>query len=67
LKGAAVTTSALGIASAAAELEKAAGTAAAEQSLRALLSVVARSVAEWRETGWCAQEDQLNRAHSSPN
>jgi PAS domain S-box-containing protein len=67
LKGAAVTTSALGIASAAAELEKAAGTAAAEQSLRALLSVVARSVAEWQETGWCAREDQLNRAHSSPN
>jgi len=70
LKGAAATTSARAIASAAAELEASAGMAAAEQSLLALREVVARTVVAWQSTGWCAPEEQQlaeDRAHSSPN
>ncbi len=70
LKGAAVTTSALAIASAAAQLERAAGTAAAEQSLRALVTAVAKTSAEWQTRGWFARQDEesaQDRAHSSPN
>jgi PAS domain S-box-containing protein len=70
LKGAAVTTSARAIASAAAELEGAAGKEAAEESLRALREVMARTVAQWERTAWYdpkKHELPEDRAHSSPN
>jgi HPt (histidine-containing phosphotransfer) domain-containing protein len=70
LKGAAVTISAPAIAAAAAELEGAAGTAAAHEILRSLREVTARTMAEWERTAWCVggkYEIAGDRAQSSPN
>jgi PAS domain S-box-containing protein len=70
LKGAAATTSARAIATAAADLERAAGQPSAAASLGTLRALTARTIAEWESRGWSPSEPRRSgevRAQSSPN